>query len=198
MVTSKILLAPHNDDEALFAAFTCLREKPLVIIVTDSWKQFNRGDGITAVERRAESVAAMKVLGCEVCFMGIPDTELTRDILKMGLRQLKFNPEVVYAPAIQGGNKHHDLIGSVALGYFPKVVQYTTYSMNNLYTVGKIEIKPTNEERKLKQKALACYVTQINHPWTSPHFGAVENKSEWLNPPQLLCGLRHLWYHLKK
>jgi len=32
----KLLLSPHNDDECLFAAYTLMREKPLVIVVTDS------------------------------------------------------------------------------------------------------------------------------------------------------------------
>ena len=34
----KILLAPHNDDEALFAAYTIMREHPLVIVVTDGYR----------------------------------------------------------------------------------------------------------------------------------------------------------------
>jgi hypothetical protein len=43
----KVFLSPHHDDETLFGAFTLLRERPLVVIVTDSYVQFNRGDGIT-------------------------------------------------------------------------------------------------------------------------------------------------------
>ena len=78
----KILFAPHNDDEALFTSFICMREKPLVVIVTDSWKQFNRGEkDITAEVRRNESVEAMKILGCQVVFLGIPDNKLTRKAL---------------------------------------------------------------------------------------------------------------------
>ena len=48
-----IFLAPHNDDETLFAAYTLMRYKPFVIIVTDSFIQPERGDtGCTAEIRR--------------------------------------------------------------------------------------------------------------------------------------------------
>lgn len=177
-VKTKILLAPHNDDEALFASFICLREKPLIVVVTDSWIQYNRGDKITAEERREESRAAATVLGCSIYFMGIRDDEITADILGPELRKL--NADLVYAPAIQGGNKHHDLIGRLAFECFKNVVQYATYAKNELYTTGEIEVRPTERELELKNKALYCYKTQLSHPWTKPHFDAVDGKSEWL------------------
>jgi len=178
-----LLLAPHNDDEALFASFTCIREKPSVVVVTDSWIQFDRGDGITAEQRKKESEEAMAILGCSVSFLGIPDNTLgnnkkSREVLRAQFK--KFSPDVVYAPAIQGGNKHHDLVGLVALECFPNVLQYTTYSKQSLYTKGEVEIVPTPGEFELKERALACYKTQQAHPWTAPHFAAVEGKSEWL------------------
>jgi hypothetical protein len=33
----KLLLAPHNDDETLFAAYTCLRERPKVVVILRSF-----------------------------------------------------------------------------------------------------------------------------------------------------------------
>ena len=70
----KILISPHNDDETLFCSWTILREKPLVVIVTDSARQASKG--ITAEQRRAETKAAMDILGVEVRFLGIPDNKL--------------------------------------------------------------------------------------------------------------------------
>lgn len=174
----KILLSPHNDDEALFASFTCIREKPLVIIVTDSWKQFNRGDNITAEQRRKESSAAMRMLGCEVQFLGIPDTKLTLRELRGRLSE--FRADIVYAPAIQHGNKDHDTVGRAALACFNNVIQYSTYEKNNLYTTGEIEVTPTPEELTLKGLALDCYQSQISYYRTAPHFSAVRGKSEWI------------------
>lgn len=198
LTAKKILLSPHNDDEALFASFICLREKPLVVIATDSWKQFNRGEkNITAEVRRNESAEAMKILGCPVVFLGIPDNRLTRHALREKLEQFK-DADVVYAPAIQGGNAQHDLIGSVALGYFKNVFQYSTYSKKNDYTRGEIEIRPTKEELELKNKALDCYKSQIAYERTAHHFTAVRGKSEWVTKNVKFKIFHKLWNYLKR
>lgn len=173
----KILLSPHNDDEALFASYTLLREKPLVVIVTDGYIQYERGDQITAEQRRNETREAMKILGCPVIFLGIKDTELTGDILENALRY--FKADTVYAPAVQGGNGQHDIVGQVAKLVFPKVIQYTTYTRTELWTKGATEIVPTQAEIDLKNKALDCYTSQINLGATAPHFKAVRNRSEF-------------------
>lgn len=194
----KILFAPHNDDEALFVSFTCLREKPVVVIVTDSWKQFNRGEKeITAEVRRNESLEAMKILGCSIVFLGIPDNKLTRKVLLEKLEQFT-DVEVVYAPAIQGGNAQHDLVGSVVLGRFRRVIQYSTYSKESDYTTGEIEVKPTEEEIILKNKALDCYKSQTDYVRTAHHFDAVRGKSEWITKNTKLKIFHKLWNYYKK
>lgn len=177
MSTSKLAIVPHNDDESLFLAYTLLREKPLVVIVTDSYIQYERGDQITAEQRRNETREAMKILGCPVIFLGIKDTELTGDILENALRY--FKADTVYAPAIQGGNGQHDIVGQVAKLLFDNVIQYTTYTRDVLWTQGSQEIIPTQAEIDLKNKALDCYKSQINLGSTAPHFTAVRGKSEY-------------------
>ncbi len=192
----KILIAPHNDDEALFASFICLRERPLVIIATDSWTQFNRGEtSITAEVRRNESIAAMKVLGCPIQFLGIPDNRLSRAALREALKRFDPDTPTVYAPAIQGGNKQHDLVGRVALGYFKHVILYCTYSEKEDYTTGEIELRPTPEELDLKDKALDCYRSQIAYAWTAHHFAAVRGKSEWITTRTSGRSLLRFWHH---
>src|SRR3990167_6541633 len=98
-----LLISPHNDDESLFAAYTILRHKPLVVICTDSYIQPNRGDsGCTAEIRREETIRAMEVLKCPVVFLGIKDTELTEENLTRRLQDFQgLGFEKVYAPAIQ-------------------------------------------------------------------------------------------------
>jgi len=177
MDSTKILLSPHNDDESLFASYTIMREKPLVIIVTDSYIQYERGDQITAEQRRNETREAMAILGSPVIFLGIKDIELTGDKLEEVLKY--FKADTVYAPAIQGGNGQHDIVGQVAKLVFPNVIQYTTYTKTELWTTGSVEIKPTQSEIDLKNKALDCYVSQINLGSTAPHFKAVRNRSEF-------------------
>lgn len=175
-----VVLAPHNDDEALFCAFLLMRVRPLVIIVTDSYIQPHRGDlGCTSEIRRQETINAMNLIGVPVVFLGIKDTELTEDLLRERLKG--FRPEQVYAPAIQGGNFHHDIVGKVALElYGERCEHYCTYTKTELHTTGIVEIKPTEQEINLKNKMLECYQSQLNLNSTRPHFDAVFGKSEWL------------------
>jgi LmbE family N-acetylglucosaminyl deacetylase len=171
-------IAPHNDDSVLFGCFTLLRYEPLVLTVTDSWIQFDRGESCTAEDRRKEDIEAMKILGCSIVFGGIRDDCIDEWAVKNLLSKFA-NFGMIYAPAIQGGNKDHDLIGKVAQEIFSdRCKHYTTYTPTELYTTGTEEIKPTSEEVFIKEKALECYVSQIKI--NGPHFEAVKGgKPEW-------------------
>lgn len=182
-VNDVIFLSVHNDDEALFASYSLMRIRPLVIVITDSHIQPERGHkGCTAEIRRKETVAAMNIIGCPVVFLGIKDTELTEEILRERLKG--FNPETFYIPAIhEGGNPQHNLVGKVALELFgyKKCERYCTYVNGDFNIVqGGWEIKPTHTEMEIKNKMLDCYKSQLSLPSTAPHFHAVKNKSEWL------------------
>lgn len=174
-----LFFSPHNDDETLFGAFTLIRERPLVVIVTDSWIQYNRGDGITAEQRWQETLAAVELFACPVYRAGLHDTLLSMELVVQLMKKFK-GFEKVYAPAIQGGNIHHDMVGEAARLVFKNLYQYTTYTKHELHTVGDIEVKPTPNEQKLKNEALGKYKSQLNLPSTRPHFAAVLDKSEWL------------------
>lgn len=175
-----IFLSPHNDDEALYGAYTLMRHKPLVVVVTDSYIQPERGDnGCGADVRRQETINAMQLAGVPVLFLGIKDTELTADVLRERLKY--FNPETVYIPAIQGGNAQHDLVSGVAADLFgSRCERYCTYTKKKLYTTGGWELIPTQQEVELKDKMLNCYKSQLKLKSTAPHFKAVRGKSEWL------------------
>jgi LmbE family N-acetylglucosaminyl deacetylase len=175
----KLFIAPHNDDETLFGAYTLIREKPLVVIVTDSWIQFLRDTGVTADQRWNETVEAMKILGCPVIRLGIRDDVIDEWAVKDKLSRF-VGFETIYSPAIQEGSPHHDLVSKVAQELFgDKVKLYSTYAKGQFCTPGTIEIKPTPEEIELKNKALDCYVSQVNLPSTAQHFISVRNLSEW-------------------
>jgi len=178
-----IFLSPHNDDESLFGAYTLMRYKPFVIIVTDSFIQPNRGDvTCTAEIRKQETVNAMRMAGCPVVFLGIKDTELTEEILIERLQY--FNPETIYIPAIhENGNEQHNLVGKVALELFghKNCERYCSYVKGDFNIVqGGWEIIPTHPEMELKNKMLDCYKSQLQLPSTAPHFEVVRNRSEWL------------------
>ena len=180
-VWNNVFLAPHNDDETLFGAFTLIRKKPLVVVITDSHIQPNRGDiGCDSETRRQETINACAVAGCPVVFLGIKDTELTEELLRERLRP--FNPETIYAPAVQGGNRHHDIVGRVAKELFGENCKfYTTYTKTELHTEGTYEIKPVHDELEIKNQMLTCYKSQLKLASTKPHFDAVRGKSEWLS-----------------
>lgn len=179
-VNDVYLIAPHQDDEILFCSYTLMREKPIIISITDSYIQPNRGDiACEADIRRQETINAATMIGCPVVFLGIKDTDLTEGVLRERLRP--FNPYAVYIPALQGGNAQHDLISTVCSSLWgERCEHYCTYTKTELYTTGAIEIKPTQEEIDMKNRMLDCFKSQLALPSTRPHFDAVRGKSEWL------------------
>ncbi len=168
----KLFLAPHNDDEALFGAFTILREHPVIVIVTDSYVQQQRGGKGTASERRRETLDAMNMLLPEpqVVFLSERDDRPDFSAVARFLQSEFTDVEAVYAPAIEeGGHAQHNAVGMVAKEVFPgKVTHYMTYTNR-----GKSQGIPVHVEPHwpmLKLKALACYESQIMLPATQPHF----------------------------
>jgi len=163
----KLFLSPHNDDETLFGSWTILRETPTVVVVTDSYAQENRGYGVTADQRRKESLAAMEILGAPLQFLGFRDDQPLTGLVER-LREYG-EPEMVYAPANElGGHVHHNLIGDFARRIFPRVTSYMTYT-----TQGKSTGKPVSFDAswpELKLRALACYGSQLRLASTRDHF----------------------------
>jgi LmbE family N-acetylglucosaminyl deacetylase len=156
---TSVFLAPHPDDETLFGAFTLLREKPLVVIVTDSGER----------ERHREFNKAMDVLGIDGrMWLGLPEAapkwERVRDLLR------DLAPERIYAPLPETrGNEHHNRVGHIALSAAPDITTlYTTYTPAGRTEGRLVDFDPAWVE--LKFRALACYRSQIAHPSHAPHF----------------------------
>jgi len=176
---NSLFISPHSDDAVLFGAYTLMREKPLVLTVTTSFIQSNRGENVTAKERMEEDIAAMRILGCPLIFGKIRDDVI--DEWDVNYLLSKFhNFDEIYIPAVMGGNPQHDLIGKVALKIWPKAIQYATYAKGEWATMLKLEIKPTDLEKMTKNKALDCYKSQLSLPATKPHFDAMRGGSEWV------------------
>lgn len=171
----KIFLAPHNDDETLFGAFTIMREKPLVVVVTESYRQAERG-GLPTV-RRNESISAMQYLGAPIMFLGIPDNRLTESLLVERLSGIE--ADQVYAPAFyMNGNADHNIVSRAAERVFAgKVIYYASYRLDDLELKGDIEITPTEVEAQKKDLALDRYISQLE--LNPAHFEAVRGKSEF-------------------
>ena len=178
----KLLLSPHNDDECLFAAYTLMREKPLVIIVTDS--DANLAESVTAQQRRDESRQACELLGVPVVFLGLKDGTLEQQKADLIRRLEPFATQTwehVYAPAFQGGHRDHDALSDVVSTMFSPVSYYATYAEGKLYTPVGREIIPTAEEVDRKNRALDCYPSQIRLGGINSRFDSVRGKSEYLS-----------------
>jgi LmbE family N-acetylglucosaminyl deacetylase len=175
----KLLLAPHNDDEVLWTAFTVMREKPLVVVVFDSYVQLERGNPVTWQDRRLETSCALEALGhtleAGLSFLGIHDTAeepFTDPRIQPSLHariahllSVIGEPEHVWAPAIeQNGHAQHNVIGRVAEYLWPgRVTHYLTYTRDKgkSTSANRVAIESGDWVRR-KLRALACYESQID------------------------------------
>ena len=173
-----LFLAPHNDDEALFGAYIIQLHKPLVIVVTDSYIQYERGEMLSLwTARRLETLAAMEELDPEidVDFLGVKDKEFNQELCEAALAPYAAEKyDIVFAPSPnEGGNWMHDVTGQVAAKLFPTVRHYSTYTKSREYPQGMTPVPATEAMKAKKLKAIACYKSQMNNVCrmylTTPH-----------------------------
>jgi LmbE family N-acetylglucosaminyl deacetylase len=175
-----LLLSPHNDDAELFAAYTCLRHRPHVVVCLKADVQEHRGTGITSAMREQETQCSMNILGCDWQQLPVSETNPSEDDLEAWLRRLRkdMKPERVWAPAVElGGHSHHNMVGQSAWNIFGvRVRPYMTYKRGFGRSKGKTTVIPTPGERSLKRQALNCYESQIRLENTAYWF---TDESEW-------------------
>jgi hypothetical protein len=159
-----LFLSPHHGDECLFGSFIITRYRPLVVICTAA------ADPDKAARQNAQTACAMATLGTDHVALGIPDAQLDRDKLRARLEQLKaeHHPTRVYAPAVEGGDAQHDLVGAVAREIFCNVLSVATLDPAGGRSQGDTRIIPTVEETKLKAAALDCYADSDLPPGHGP------------------------------
>lgn len=169
-----LLLDPHGDDAVLFSCFNLLRHRPHVIVVLRSQVQEDRGTGITAREREAESNEAFRLLDVTWSQMTVLDrnpdwAEVERQFRFFDNTHL---PDFVHTPAVEiGGHEHHNEIGRLAIKVFgqKRVAPYMTYVRGHGRSEG-FAVEPEPEWIALKHRALACFTSQIREPSTRPWF----------------------------
>lgn len=168
-----VLLAPHNDDETLFASFVILRFRPHVVVCFRSERQ--QAVGIDDVTRETETAAAMGILGTTWEQCPISDKAPDESALCAYLAA-SFVPDevgIVFAPLHEeGGHEQHNLVADVAARAFPgkQIVRYTTYRRGWPVTRTRTPIPFDPTWPALKLRALACYQSQISLPDTAPWF----------------------------
>lgn len=156
----KLLLAPHFDDETLFAAFVCLRERPLVVFCFDGAERHGSFE-----TRWDEAQKATAVLGCEALAL-----RESYDTLEE--RLAVFDPEHVWAPLPEhDGNTDHNTVGEAAERLWAdRVTFYTTYTADGRRTTVGRPVAQIPEWVTAKREALDCYQSQISNRLTRPHF----------------------------
>lgn len=173
-----VFLAPHNDDESLFGAYTLLRERPHVIVCLRSQRMGTPGYPpplVDADTREAETEEAMNVLGIEWTQWPVLDSSVDWDELADRMTHLPRVFHRCYAPAVEhGGHVHHNLIGTLALKVFGpgRVTPYLTYTNGTVRSSGGQLVPYEDGWPELKREALDCYRSQAAHPMTGHHFTA--------------------------
>lgn len=183
-MNTKLFVSPHNDDAALFGAFTLLREKPMVLTVFDSFVQVERGyPECNADARRDEDRRAIAIcLQCTIHSGYVPDNLPVAEAapkVHSVLSQWRRVTEV-WLPAVeQGGHEQHNLVGELGLEVFreAKIHRYLTYTRAGKSTGGTL-VTPEGPMVLKKLQALTCYRTQIEiNPLGSwPHFLRDQNE----------------------
>lgn len=156
-----LLLSPHADDETLFAAYTCIRERPQIVVV------FQDPDPRLRAIRQQEAMCAAERMGCPwpktwpSFIEGQKQSRSTERQLREHLES-KAGAETVWAPApLLGGHEEHTLVGQAAREVFgDRVRYYHTYRRGEGRTIG--ELVPYEPEWvAIKMEAMACYSSQI-------------------------------------
>lgn len=171
-----VFFSPHNDDEALFGAYTLMRYRPLVVNTLWCDVQESRGaDWPRASTRARESHEAMKCLELEHQQWGILESDPDiHEIVKQMMHLCKtYQPTLVFAPAIEkGGHRHHNLVAMAATAAFPKTIlkHYLTYTEAGKSTSDRAVVtEPSWPEMKIR--LLGYYISQSSQgPGAQPHF----------------------------
>lgn len=175
-----VLLAPHNDDEALFAAFTLLRHRPHVVVCLRSHKQ---GDNWPT--RELETTRALRVLGdCTWEQWGLRDDRPDWAAMKAQIDQLAGQYDRCFAPFPRFGANgwsgldpmppdgvcQHDRVGAIARESFgDRFVGYLTYTKAGKDDHG-VRVPYEPEWVAAKLEALLCYPSQMLRREIAPHF----------------------------
>jgi LmbE family N-acetylglucosaminyl deacetylase len=183
MRSKSLFLSPHNDDEALFGAFTLLREDPFVVVCLRSVKQERiHGFQVTSLQRESETEEAMRTLGVsEWRQWAFSDLEPHwPDVRKEMVALASARFARVYAPAVEdGGHEHHNMIGMLADEVFGTgVTHYMTYTNGRGRSQG-VEVPHKPEWIGQKLCALTCYTSQ-HMLSTGHHF--LERQTEFYAP----------------
>lgn len=177
---TRVLFAPHHDDETLFSAFTILKYRPHVVVCFSADSDY--GSNKT---REAETREAMTILGAEsVAFWGIyTSLNAARQDVATLMRSfdLGTKPSLVFAPNRKASHPEHVATAEAAAEVFgSRLRTYHTYDENGKVREGtEAPFELIWAQHKLR--ALARYPSQIAHPRACTWF--LNDLREYLGQP---------------
>jgi len=160
-----VLFSPHNDDEALFAAFTILRHRPYVVVCFNS-----AGDYGDTATREQESRDACEILGA-AGFQQWHGNDQDFDLVEsMRAYDSHIHPARVWAPDPRASHPDHVAVAKAAGEVFgSRVTTFHTYDEAGKVRAGRpVEFEP--EWTLAKLRALSRYESQIRHPRANGFF----------------------------
>lgn len=183
-MSSVVLLEPHHDDAVLFASYTILRLKPVVITVFGHAVAQERY-GISAMMRDNENIEAMQVLEPSA-WRSWDHSDINPNEEQIIDSMLRLNtvvhPKEVWSPMFElDGHEQHNLVARCAEIVYPgRVRYYATYSRGSRRTTTEHEVIPKPHWPALKLRAMSCYASQINLGDCQSWFAADEMLREWV------------------
>lgn len=172
-----VMLAPHHDDETLFASALAVEHRPHLIVCTCGDVQAERGSAVTPLQRAEETYDAWAILvpGGSVEAWAFTDNPLKTDWNAMAaeITKLPDHYDVCVAPLWEDlGHEHHNHVAHYAMEAFgpDRMIQYATYRRGHGRTVTDHETPPGAEWIRRKLLAMACYRSQIEEPSTRAWF----------------------------
>ena len=183
-----VLFEPHLDDAVLFASYTLLQHRPVVVTVLGDNRVQERY-GITSDVRRREHASAMRVLGIESAVWAFRDDIQDWDEISDSVGSLRNGAHLyaeitqVWAPLPEvRGHEQHTAIAQIVERTFDRSITsfYATYRRGDRRTRTETEVIPEPHWPALKMRAMACYTSQINLENTRPWFAADDMLREWV------------------
>jgi len=165
-----LLIAPHADDETLFASYLAQRYGAHVLVVYDEG-------------RDVELEHATTWLGCVPMQLPV-EKGAHPDVVASYLRgYVSGDYDRFIIPDVEEyGHEEHNLVGSLAVELIPidaEVIRYRTYSPRGTRSHGTPVVPERPEWIARKLAAMSCYRTQIEDVSTRPWFYDLLDMREW-------------------
>ncbi len=183
--SSVLVLAPHPDDEVFGCGGSIVRhvaagDRVSVVVVTDGEGRVDASlQAAYGALRREESRDAAKILGYgEPSFWALPDGGVFfGEPLVQRIEQaiLACCADLVYAPSIHEMHADHRALGMAALEAVRRLGSVAKLAM---YEVGVAMVRPNllldiSDLRDQKQRAMACFVSQLKAQAYDQHISAL-------------------------